>query len=164
MKHTREQKRAKLLAAAQAVIEEILDWEEQAAHNLAGTEAMEASIKCEIPKDALMLRHILQSANRCHSIALHDILILPDFDIPDRQEKNTNPFTAKSRYALLQNGSRDSVRSARPSARSRVATASTRGTPVLVAWNRQTAPNRQRPRCTTSQRKDLHLLTPSQSS
>jgi uncharacterized protein with PIN domain len=29
MKHTREQKRAKLLAAAQAVIEELLDWEEQ---------------------------------------------------------------------------------------------------------------------------------------
>ena len=30
------------------------------AHNLAATEAMEASIKCEIPKDAKMLRHILQ--------------------------------------------------------------------------------------------------------
>ena len=30
MKNTREQKRAKLLAAAQAVIEELLDWEEQA--------------------------------------------------------------------------------------------------------------------------------------
>ena len=30
------------------------------AHNIAGTEAMEASIKCEIPKDAKMLRHILQ--------------------------------------------------------------------------------------------------------
>ncbi len=30
MKHTREQKRAQLLAAAQAVIEEFLDWEEQA--------------------------------------------------------------------------------------------------------------------------------------
>jgi DNA repair exonuclease SbcCD ATPase subunit len=29
MKHTREQKRAKLLIAAQAVIEELLDWEEQ---------------------------------------------------------------------------------------------------------------------------------------
>ena len=30
MKHTREQKRAKLLAEAQAVIEAFLDWEEQA--------------------------------------------------------------------------------------------------------------------------------------
>ena len=30
MKHTREQKRAELLATAQAVIEEFLDWEAQA--------------------------------------------------------------------------------------------------------------------------------------
>jgi hypothetical protein len=30
MKHAREQKRAKLLVAAQAAIEELLDWEEQA--------------------------------------------------------------------------------------------------------------------------------------
>ena len=30
MKHTREQKRAALLAQAQALIEEFLDWEEQA--------------------------------------------------------------------------------------------------------------------------------------
>jgi hypothetical protein len=30
MKHTREQKRAQLLAAAQAAIEEFLDWEEEA--------------------------------------------------------------------------------------------------------------------------------------
>lgn len=30
MKHTREQKHAKLLAEAQAIIEEFLDWEEQA--------------------------------------------------------------------------------------------------------------------------------------
>ena len=64
------------------------------AHNIAGTEAMEASIKCEIPKDAKMLRHILQLANRCHSIALHDILILPDFYIPGTETK-INPFTAE---------------------------------------------------------------------
>ena len=31
MKHTREQKRSALLAAAQAMIEEFLDWEEQTA-------------------------------------------------------------------------------------------------------------------------------------
>ncbi len=64
------------------------------AHTLAATEAMEASIKCEIPKDAMMLRHILQLANRCHSIALHDILILPDFYIPGTETK-INPFTAE---------------------------------------------------------------------
>jgi coenzyme F420 hydrogenase subunit alpha len=64
------------------------------AHNLAATEAMEASIKCEIPKDALMLRHILQLANRLHSIALHDILILPDLYLPGTETK-INPFTAE---------------------------------------------------------------------
>ena len=64
------------------------------AHNLAATEAMEASIKCEIPKDAQMLRHILQLANRCHSIALHDILLLPDYYIPGTETK-INPFTAE---------------------------------------------------------------------
>ena len=64
------------------------------AHTLAATEAMEASIKCEIPKDAKLLRYILQLANRCHSIALHDILILPDFYIPGTETK-INPFTAE---------------------------------------------------------------------
>ncbi len=64
------------------------------AHTLAATEAMEASIGCHIPKDALMLRHILQLANRCHSIALHDILILPAFYIPGTETK-INPFTAE---------------------------------------------------------------------
>jgi coenzyme F420 hydrogenase subunit alpha len=64
------------------------------AHTLAATEAMEASIKCEIPKDALMLRHILQLANRLHSIALHDILILPDLYLPGTEVK-INPFTAE---------------------------------------------------------------------
>ena len=64
------------------------------AHNLAATEAMEASIKCEIPNDAKMLRHILQLANRLHSIALHDILILPDLYLPGTEIK-INPFTAE---------------------------------------------------------------------
>ena len=62
------------------------------AHTLAATEAMEASIKCEIPKDAYLLRYILQCANRLHSIALHNILILPDFYIPGTDTK-INPFT-----------------------------------------------------------------------
>jgi len=62
------------------------------AHTLAGIESMEASIKCEIPKDAHLLRVILQLANRLHSIALHDILILPDLYLPGTDVK-INPFT-----------------------------------------------------------------------
>ncbi|AKB51710.1 Coenzyme F420 hydrogenase subunit alpha [Methanosarcina barkeri str. Wiesmoor] len=62
------------------------------AHTLAGIEAMEASIGCEIPKDAKLLRVILHAANRLHSHALHNILILPDFYIPDTETK-INPFS-----------------------------------------------------------------------
>jgi coenzyme F420 hydrogenase subunit alpha len=57
------------------------------AHTLASTEAMEASIGCEIPTDAKLLRTILHAANRIHSIALHNILILPDFYIPGTEKK-----------------------------------------------------------------------------
>ena len=64
------------------------------AHNLAGTEAMEASIKCEIPQDAQLLRHIVQLGQPCHSIALHNILLLPDYYIPGTETK-INPFTAE---------------------------------------------------------------------
>lgn len=62
------------------------------AHTLAGIGAMEASIGCEIPQDAYLLRLILQCANRLHSIALHDILALPDMYIPGTDTK-INPFT-----------------------------------------------------------------------
>ncbi len=62
------------------------------AHTLAGIEAMEASIGCEIPEDAALLRRILHCANRAHSIALHNILILPDLYIPGTDTK-INPFT-----------------------------------------------------------------------
>ncbi len=62
------------------------------AHCLAGTEAMEASVKCEIPKDAKLLRYILQLANRLHSHALHNILTLPDLYIPGTETK-INPFS-----------------------------------------------------------------------
>ncbi|MDQ1251111.1 MAG: coenzyme hydrogenase subunit alpha, partial [Euryarchaeota archaeon] len=47
------------------------------AHTLAGIEAMEASIGCEIPRDAKLLRIILNAANRLHNHALQNILILP---------------------------------------------------------------------------------------
>lgn len=62
------------------------------AHTLAGIESMEGSIRCEIPTDAKLLRTVLQCANRLHSIALHNILILPDFYIPGTDTK-INPFT-----------------------------------------------------------------------
>jgi coenzyme F420 hydrogenase subunit alpha len=62
------------------------------AHTLAGIESMEGSIRCEIPQDAKLLRIVLQAANRLHSIALHNILILPDFYIPGTDTK-INPFT-----------------------------------------------------------------------
>jgi coenzyme F420 hydrogenase subunit alpha len=62
------------------------------AHTLAGIESMEASIKCEVPRDAKLLRFVLQLANRLHSIALHNILILPDLYIPGTDTK-INPFT-----------------------------------------------------------------------
>jgi len=62
------------------------------AHTLAGIESMEGSIRCEIPQDAKLLRIVLQCANRLHSHALHNILILPDFYIPGT-DKKINPFT-----------------------------------------------------------------------
>lgn len=62
------------------------------AHTLAGIEAMEASIGCEVPKDAHILRVILQCANRLHSHALHNILVLPDLYLPGTDMK-INPFS-----------------------------------------------------------------------
>ncbi|HNS91297.1 MAG TPA: coenzyme F420 hydrogenase subunit alpha [Deltaproteobacteria bacterium] len=62
------------------------------AHTLAGIESMEASIRCEIPRDAKLLRIILQCANRLHSHALHNILTLPDMYLPGTDTK-INPFS-----------------------------------------------------------------------
>ncbi|MDD1679807.1 MAG: coenzyme F420 hydrogenase subunit alpha [Methanomicrobiales archaeon] len=62
------------------------------AHTLAATEAIEASIGCEIPRDAHVLRVILQCANRLHSHALHNILTLPDMYLPGT-DKKINPFS-----------------------------------------------------------------------
>ena len=62
------------------------------AHTLAGIEAMEASMGVYIPDDAYLLRVILQCANRIHSIALHNILSLPDMYLPGTEAK-INPFT-----------------------------------------------------------------------
>ncbi len=62
------------------------------AHTLAATEAMEASIGCEVPEDAMLLRYMLQCANRLHSHALHNILSLPDMYLPGTDTK-INPFS-----------------------------------------------------------------------
>lgn len=62
------------------------------AHTLAGVGAMEGAIECEIPRDAYLLRVILQCANRLHSHALHNILSLPDMYLPGTEVK-INPFT-----------------------------------------------------------------------
>ncbi len=62
------------------------------AHTLAGVEAMEGSIGCEIPDDAYLLRLILQGANRIHSHGLHNVLSLPDMYLPGTDTK-INPFT-----------------------------------------------------------------------
>jgi uncharacterized protein with PIN domain len=49
MRHTREQKRAELLQAAEAMIEEYLDWEEQAAApNLSQIEAAVLKVRREL--------------------------------------------------------------------------------------------------------------------
>ena len=132
------------------------------AHNLAATEAMEASIKCEIPKDAQMLRHILQLANRLHSIALHDILILPDFYIPGTETK-INPFTAEEPVRTVAKRIQRLREIGQTIGQIAGGEASTRATPVSVVCT-ATAPSRQRPRCTTLPRKDLSLPTPRQTS
>jgi len=61
------------------------------AHVLSGIGAMEASIGCEIPKDAHTLRVIMQCANRLNSHAFHNILILPDLYLPGTDTK-INPW------------------------------------------------------------------------
>jgi coenzyme F420 hydrogenase subunit alpha len=62
------------------------------AHTLAGIGAMEGAIECEIPQDAHLLRLIIQCSNRLHSVALHNILSLPDMYLPGTDTK-INPFT-----------------------------------------------------------------------
>jgi coenzyme F420 hydrogenase subunit alpha len=58
---------------------------------LVGNEAMEASIGCEIPDDAHILRVILLHANRLHNLALHNLLVMPDFYLPGTDRK-INPY------------------------------------------------------------------------
>jgi len=62
--------------------------------SLASTESMEASIRCYIPNNARILRTILLYANRLHNLALHNLLILPDFYLP-RTDRKINPYSAE---------------------------------------------------------------------
>ena len=92
------------------------------AHCLASIEAMEASIGCEIPTDANLLRVILHAANHTHSHALHNILILPDFYIPGTERRSTRSSRSGLSEALRR-GSSESERSGRPLEPSRAAKA-----------------------------------------
>jgi coenzyme F420 hydrogenase subunit alpha len=65
-------------------------------HVLAGVGAMEASIGCEIPKNALTLRRIIHSASRLSVHALHCLMVLPDLYFPGT-ETRINPFSPEPR-------------------------------------------------------------------
>ena len=62
------------------------------AHALAGVSAMEASLGCEIPEDALTLRMIIHFASRLSVQALHGLMILPDLYILGTDTR-INPFS-----------------------------------------------------------------------
>ncbi|MHC1604370.1 MAG: coenzyme F420 hydrogenase subunit alpha [Candidatus Methanofastidiosia archaeon] len=56
-------------------------------HGLASVEAVEDAMGVEIPKDAMILRELLLIANKMHSHALHQYLILDDV-VKDSKVKN----------------------------------------------------------------------------
>lgn len=62
------------------------------AHVLAGVSAMEASVGCKIPEDALTLRMIIHFASRLSVQALHGLMILPDLYLPGTDTR-INPFS-----------------------------------------------------------------------
>ena len=69
-------------------------------HILAGVGAMEASIGCEVPPDALLLRRIIHSASRLSVHALHCLMILPDLFFPST-ETRINPFSPEPRSRII---------------------------------------------------------------
>ncbi|WP_292370715.1 coenzyme F420 hydrogenase subunit alpha [Methanoregula sp. UBA64] len=69
-------------------------------HVLAGVGAMEASIGCEIPRDALLLRRIIHSASRLSVHTLHALMVLPDLYYPGT-ETRINPFSPEPRARAL---------------------------------------------------------------
>lgn len=122
------------------------------AHTLAGIESMEASIRCEIPRDASFAgRIILQSANRLTSHALHNILTLPDMYLPGTDTK-INPFSPQE-PVRWQRGSSGSARSARRLGKSRRRSRSPKQTRRVGGIFTKPAQHRQRTRCTTLPRR-----------
>lgn len=69
-------------------------------HVLAGIGAMEASIGCDIPKDALLLRRIIHSASRFSVHAMHSLMILPDLYFPGT-DTHINPFSPDPRARTI---------------------------------------------------------------
>ena len=69
-------------------------------HALAGVGAIEASIGCEIPKDALLLRRIIHSASRLSVHALHALMVLPDLYYPGTDTR-INPFSPEPRARAI---------------------------------------------------------------
>jgi coenzyme F420 hydrogenase subunit alpha len=61
-------------------------------HILAGVGAMEASVGCEIPENAKILRTIIHSASRLSVHVLHSLMVLPDFCFPGTDTR-INPFS-----------------------------------------------------------------------
>ncbi len=65
-------------------------------HVLAGVGAIEASVGCEVPEDAMLLRRIIHSASRLSVHALHALMVLPDLYYPGTDTR-INPFSPEPR-------------------------------------------------------------------
>jgi coenzyme F420 hydrogenase subunit alpha len=72
------------------------------AHVLAGVAAIEASLGCEIPKDARTLRVIIHCASRLSVHALHSLMVLPDLYLPATDTK-INPFSPEPQIRKIAN-------------------------------------------------------------
>jgi len=69
-------------------------------HVLAGVGAMEASVGCEIPGDARLLRMIIHCASRLSVHALHGLMVLPDFFLPGTDTR-INPYSPEPRIRAI---------------------------------------------------------------
>ena len=72
------------------------------AHALAGVGAVEASIGCEIPRDARTLRVIVHCASRLSVHTLHALMVLPDLYFPGTDTR-INPFSPEPQARMIAN-------------------------------------------------------------